>query len=66
MATNDKENMRVRKQHYQQVFNHLMPIDMTITKKLHQKPVNHEIGQPPMKQQVVSAIKKMKNNKSPG
>ena len=65
-ATNDKENARVVKQHYQQVFNRMMSIDMTITEKLHQKPVNHKIGRPLMKQQIVSAIKKMKNKKVPG
>ena len=55
-AINDKENARVVKHFYQQVFDCMMPIDMTITEKLNQKPVNHEIGQPPAKQQILSAI----------
>ena len=66
IATDNKSNVRILKNHYHKVFNRQVEVDESILEQLKQRPITQELGEPPDKQQVHAAIQKMKTNKAPG
>ena len=65
VAKNDNENAKILKDHYQEVFNRSVPVDLSVLQGIIQLPSAEEYGAAPSKKEIKIAINNMKNNKAP-
>ena len=70
LATTDKENAEIFKEHFSKLYNNktTTTYDPTIIAELEQfrQPTNETLGQPPKWEEIRKALSKMENEKSPG
>jgi len=65
IATNNKENMNTLGTHYHAIFNRRANIDYSVLKEIKQCDNSPELGTAPTPNEILSALKHMKNNKAP-
>jgi len=65
MATNNEENANILHTHYHAVFNRRADIDYSILEEIKQHDNSPELGMAPTPNEILSALKCMKNNKAP-
>ena len=66
IAMSKPENAEILKKHFHEVFNRSTMIDETIIDEILQRPTANHLDNAPSVIEVKAAVKKMKNNKSPG
>ena len=64
MSKNDNENAKILKQHYKEVFNWSVPVDLSVIKGIKQLPFNEVYGIAPSKEEIKIAISDMKKQQS--
>ena len=65
VAKNDNENAKTLKDHYREVFNRSVPVDLSVLEGIIQLPSAEEYGAAPSTKEIKIAINGMKNNKAP-
>ena len=65
-ANNDKDNMNVMLPHCQRMFNNHRPVSPSALEHMKQRNEISELGDPITKDEFTLAIRRLKNNKSPG
>ena len=65
-ANNDKDNMSVMLPHCHRMFNNHRPVSPSALDHMKQRDEISEIGEPITKDEFMTAIRRLKNNKSPG
>jgi len=63
---NDNENAKILKDHYQEVFNGSVPVDLSVLEGIIQLPSAEEYRATLSKKEIKIPINNMKNNKAPG
>jgi len=66
MAKNDNDNAKILKQHYKEVFNRSIPVDLSVLEGIKQLPSIEEYRIASSKKERRIAISSMKHNKAPG
>ena len=65
VAKNDNENAKILKNHYKEVFNRSVPVDLSVLEGIKQLPWVEEYGATCSKKEIKIAISSMKSNKVP-
>ena len=65
VAKNDNENVKILKNHYKEVLNRSVPVDLSALKGIKQLPLAEEYRAAPSKKEIKIAISSMKSNKVP-
>ena len=65
-AKNNADNATILNDHFHSLFNSQVQIDVTVLEHLPHYETIHDLGNPPMFNEVKSAINSMKYNKAPG
>jgi len=66
MSSNDKDNAKILKTYFQDVFNRKATIDPSVLDELTQRPVTMSFDMAPSIDEIKTAMKKIKKNKAPG